>query len=214
MTRLRAVLSQLEGGVGRCRASTDGSGPATAPANAAALTKAVDAVEGGLRGALEAHQNGEREGRVLVEKTEYDHYRNSLLETAIRGELSQTRNFEYSWRLRDFLMMRSGGSREQGRSGGGRFGRQVAAGYLALTVSAPAEPGGANLRRGGVGDWTKVADELRRALDEAAAMHAQGDGARAAQAVKTRIRCFSSRPGPPSRAGTLAPKRRGPISAC
>ena len=56
---------------------------------------------------------------------------------------------------------------------------------LSLVSGAPADAGEAQTSgAAAVGDWTKVADELRRALDEAAAMHAQGDWARAAQAVQ------------------------------
>lgn len=179
-SRIREVVSELEGGV---ELVAEPSQAATEPGGAQpAWTQAVDAVEAGLRAALDAHVKGDAEAAAsLVERAELDHYRGSLLEVAIRGQLSQRRNFEHGERFSDVAR------RLREREGRAEIEAEAAGLVAELRKDLPGltlVPGAKVQAPPAERDWTKAAEELRRALGAARELHLQGDAPGGAQALR------------------------------
>lgn len=97
MERLRAVLPELEGGVDLV-AEPERAGPAEAgPGGVLPVwLTAADNIELRLGQAVEVYRKGDAdEAAALVSRALSEEYTSSLLEVAIRGNLSQRRNFEH-----------------------------------------------------------------------------------------------------------------------
>lgn len=113
MTRLRRVVPRLEGGVELVAAADEGEAPAGTAADGVepAWLEAFGNIETGLGGALEAQKRGDpSKAADLVSRTLVEHYANGVLEVAIRGHISQARNFNHISRFSDIEgLIRSGG---------------------------------------------------------------------------------------------------------
>jgi high-affinity iron transporter len=196
MTRLRGVVKELDGGVELVAepsaAAQDASSLATEPGRTQpAWLEAVEGIEAGLGAALASYKKGEgAKAAALVEQTEFEHYRNSLLETAIRNELSQRRNFEHASRFSDIAgMLRSGEAAAKVEAEAGSLVSELRKDLpgLPLVPGAAARADGARTA-GGEEDTArqraKAVEDLRGALDEAAALYARGEAGRAVEAVQ------------------------------
>lgn len=101
MERLRGLLPELEGGV-ELKAESEGARERAGPAEAGPggvlpvwLTTA-DNIELRLGQAVDVYRKGDAdEAAALVSRALSEEYTSSLLEVAIRGNLSQRRNFEH-----------------------------------------------------------------------------------------------------------------------
>lgn len=188
MTRLRAAVKELEGGVELVAESPsqDGAALETAPGRSQpAWVEALEDIDAGLKSALAAYKAGDGgKAASIVERTQFDHYKNSLLETAIRGGLSQRRNFEHNEGFSQVVsMLRAGEPAAKVEA--------EAAGLLAaLREDVPGLPlvPGAKVRRAAPApqarDWTKASDDLKRALAEARRLYGDGEADRAVQAAQ------------------------------
>ncbi|HSR35926.1 MAG TPA: FTR1 family protein, partial [Desulfurivibrionaceae bacterium] len=196
MARLRALIPQLEGGVEIVAES--GGAPAqqsAAEVNAGAniepaWLQAADNIQSGLSAALEAHRIGDRNGAAeLIQQTHFDHYKNSLLETAIRRFVSQKKDYENNAGFIEIAaMVRDNKPPEQ-----------VAARITALQAGLQQDLPGLPLVEGAVSkreagkmaagsapakDWHKVTAELFDGIDKALVIYENGDGKSAILAVQ------------------------------
>ncbi len=106
MSELRAILPTLEKGATlKAEPETPAAAVAAAPAPAAAETKrvephwaeVVDGIGATLAKAATAYEAGDADSAAaLIIKAQFDGYRNTLLETAIRRYVSQKRDGEYN----------------------------------------------------------------------------------------------------------------------
>ena len=114
MAKLRTLVPQLEGGVEIIAESGEAPTQQTATAKVKesganiepAWLQAVDNIQSGLNTALDAHKKGDTKvASELVLQTQYDHYKNSLLETAVRRFVSQKKDFENNTGFTDVATM-------------------------------------------------------------------------------------------------------------
>lgn len=198
MAKLRTLIPQLEGGV-EIVAESGG-----APAQQAATTEvmesganiepvwlqAVDNIRSGLNAALEAHKKGDAKGASeLVLQTQYDYYKNSLLETAVRRFVSQKKDSENNSGFTDIAaMIRDGKAPEQVETRisvllagmqGDLPGLQVIEGAVSKREAGKSAEAAAPAR-----DWSKVTDELFGAIDKALVIYENGDAKGAILAVQ------------------------------
>jgi len=102
MAELRAVLPVLESGVHLRAESHPDDDPADAVPQAPRVmhphwARTVDAIAAGLETAAAAYDAGRgEEARARILQTQYDSYKNSLLETAVRRHVSQRQDAEYN----------------------------------------------------------------------------------------------------------------------
>lgn len=188
MTRLRAAVKELEGGVELVAESPsqDEGALETAPGRSQpAWVEALEDIDAGLKSALAAYKSGDRDKAAsLVERTQFDHYKNSLLETAIRGGLSQRRNFEHNEGFSGIAAMLRAGEPAA------KVEAETAGLLSALREDVPGLPlvPGAKVRKGAAApqarDWTKAGGELKLAFAEAARRYGRGEADQAVQAVQ------------------------------
>lgn len=199
MGKLRAVVPQLESGVEIVAesagtpskheaATTDaGKGSAIEPA----WQQAFDNIQAGLKSALDTYRKGDaKRGGELVQQAQFDHYKNSLLETAVRRFVSQKKDFEYNSAFDEVAgMIRSEAPVEK-----------VEAKATALLDSLKGDLPGLPLIEGAVSkreagklaesdaapakDWNTVTAELFGAVDKAISLYERGDAKGAILAVQ------------------------------
>lgn len=188
MTKLRALVPQLEGGVvivaepGGSTAQKPAAEVKEGVANVEPVwLQAVDNIQAGLKSALEAHKKGDAKGAAeLVLQIQYDHYKNSLLETAIRRFVSQKKDYENNTGFTDVAtMMKEGKAPEQveARISALVAGLQKDLPGLQIIEGAVSKREAANLSGGGapVKDWSKVTAELFDGIDRALVIYENGD---------------------------------------
>lgn len=197
MVRLNGLVPQLEGGV--VIVAESGSAPTQQPAAEVKESgahiepvwlQAVDNIRSGLKNALAAHKKGDAKGASeLVLQTQYDHYKNSLLETAVRRFVSQKKDFENNSGFTDVAtMMRDGKAPDQ-----------VEARISALLAGLQRDLPGLQIIDGAVSkretgkpaetgtpakDWSKVTAELFDGIDKALVIYENGDAKSAILAVQ------------------------------
>lgn len=188
MTKLRALVPQLEGGVvivaesGGATAQNPVSEVKEGGANVEpAWLQAVDNIRSGLKSALETHKNGDAKGAAeQVQQTQYDHYKNSLLETAVRRYVSQKKDFENNTGFTDVAtMMKEGKTPEQVEARISALvaslqkdlpGLQIIEGAVSKQEAVKLSEGGAPVK-----DWSKVTAELFDGIDKALVIYENGD---------------------------------------
>lgn len=198
MARLRTLVPQLEGGV----VIVAESGAAPAQQVAAAEGKESGAkiepvwlnsfenIKSGLKGAVDALKQGDaKRGGELVQQTHFDHYKNSLMETAVRRFVSQKKNFENNSGFNDIAAM----IRE------GKGADQVEVKISALLAGLQGDLPSLQLIDGAVSkreavksaedsapakDWGKVTAELFDGIDKALVIYENGDAKSAILAVQ------------------------------
>ena len=199
MARLSALIPQLEGGV-EIVAESGGAPPQQEPATDGksggvaiepVWLQALENIQAGLKSALDAHRQGDaKRGSELVLQTQYDHYKNSLFETAVRRFVSQKKDFENNSGFADIATMIQGGTAPDkiearittllGSLKGDLPGLPLIegavskreAGKLAESSSGPAK------------DWNAVTADLFGALDKAISLYETGDAKGAILAVQ------------------------------
>jgi len=197
MARLRSVVSGLEGGVELvAEPSKETNGQEGAPAVIGvggiepAWQEAFENIQRGLGNALEAYKQGDAgKAAALVNQTHFDHYKSSLLETAIRSNISQKKNFEHSSDFSDIEgMIRSGKepASVEASIAGLIKGLQEDLPGLPLVEGAVSKKALPKSSGGEVADkdWTKVTADLFRELDNAVALHAKGESRDAVRLVQ------------------------------
>ncbi len=197
MTRLRSLVSELEGGV---EIAAEASKEINPHESTAAVTgaggiepiwlAAFENIKAGLGNALEAYKKGDAgKAAALVNHAHFDNYKNSLLETAIRSNISQKKNFEHNSDFSDI----------EGMIRSGKDPASVEASIAGLVKSLEEDLPGLPLVEGAVSkkaapksaegkvadkDWTKVTDDLFREINNAVMAFGKGESKDAIRRVQ------------------------------
>jgi len=198
MVKLRALIPQLEGGVeiiaesggasGQQESAVDGksSGAAIEPV----WLQAFENIQAGLKSALDAHKQGDaKRGIELVQQTQYEHYKNSLLETAVRRFVSQKKDFENNSGFTDLVSLMQGGNvpeKVEARIS------DLLAGLKGDLPGLPVIEGAVSKREAGklaesnapAKDWSKVTADLFVEINKAMELYEKGDAKGAILAVQ------------------------------
>lgn len=196
MVELRKVLPELEGGAELVAEATEDDQPATTQAQAQTETgdvepvwqQSFDNIRGKLAQALDAYRKGDAKGAAeLVIQTQFDDYKNSLLETAVRRNVSQGKDFENNAGFAEIAGMIQGGAAP------GQVEPKVAALLAGLQADLPGLPlvdGAASsdqvAAKGDAAqkDWTKVNAELFAEIEKAIALYEKGEAGEAVELVQ------------------------------
>jgi high-affinity iron transporter len=198
MAKLRTLIPQLEGGV---EIIAESGGPPTQQAATTEVKEsganiepvwlqAVDNIRSGLNAALDAHKKGDaKSASELVLQTQYDHYKNSLLETAVRRFVSQKKDFENNSAFSDVAAM------IQASNAPDKVEARISVLLTGLQADLPGLPiieGAVSKREAGkltesdapAKDWSKVTADLLVEIDKAIALYEKGDAKGAILAVQ------------------------------
>jgi len=187
IAKLRALLPVLEGGVDLIAESSqeakeqggDESAGETEPV-VPVWRDAVDALQSGLDTALETYNKGDRErAAALVIQSQYDHYKNSLFETAVRRYVSHKKDFQNNSGFTDIAAMmhdgRPAADVEVRISGLVRDLREDLPGLPlvegAVSIKETTKPASATREK----DWAKVTADLFHEMDKAMALYQKGE---------------------------------------
>lgn len=198
MAKLRALIPQLEGGV-EIVAESGGASVQQAAATEEKSSgtnieqlwlNSFENIRTGLKGAFDVYRQGDaKRGSELVQQTHFDHYKNSLMETAVRRFVSQKKNFENNSGFNDIAAM----IRE------GKAPNQVEARITALLAGLQGDLPALQLIEGAVSkreagkmaesgapakEWSKVTAELFDGIDKALVIYENGDAKSAILAVQ------------------------------
>lgn len=198
MVRLNALVPQLEGGVVIVAESGNAlthqpaaAGDKSSGANIEPVwLQAVDNLRSGLNAALDAQKKGDAKvAAELVQQTHFDHYKNSLMETAVRRFVSQKKNFENNSGFNDIAaMIRDGNTPEQVETRittllaslqGDLPALQLIDGAVSKREAGKSAESGAPAK-----DWNKVTAELFYGIDKALVIYENGDAKSAILAVQ------------------------------
>ncbi len=197
MVRLNALVPQLEGGV--VIVAESGGAPAQQPVaevkeNGTKIEpvwlNSFENIKAGLKGAVDALKQGDaKRGGELVQQTHFDHYKNSLMETAVRRFVSQKKNFENNSGFNDIAaMMRDGKGADQieARISALVAGLQGDLPALQIIEGAVSKREAGKLAEGGAPakDWSKVTAELFDGIDKALVIYENGDAKSAILSVQ------------------------------
>ncbi|SNB45510.1 FTR1 family protein [Geobacter sp. DSM 9736] len=197
MAKLRALVPQLEGGVVIVAESGDATTqnpPAEVMEGGANVEpvwlQAVDNIQSGLKSALETQKKGDAKGAAeQVQQTQFDHYKNSLLETAVRRFVSQKKDFENNFGFTEIIDMIKGGAapdKVETRTTTLLASLKKDLPGLPLIEGAVSKREAGKLAEGGAPakDWSKVTAELFDGIDRALVIYENGDVKSAIVAVQ------------------------------
>lgn len=189
MAELRRILPELEGGH-RITAQGAVSAPAPAarpPAVEPAWAQAVERVRATLERAAAAMETGNADGaRALVVEAQYEGYKNSLLETAVRRHVSKDADAAFN---AEFARI-AGLARDGEPAAMIRASAVVLVGDLGRVLPGlPLVGGGPGPTRTTTaavpeGDWRAVADRIGERMREAVALHRAGQREQAVSTVQ------------------------------
>lgn len=189
MAKLRAIAPELEGGVELVAEADKTARPKQVEAGGGGVTESIEpgwvqAVENiriGLGNALDVYRKGDRKKAAeLVVQTQFDDYKNSLLETAVRRGVSTKKDFENN----------SGFSEIEGMINSGKPPADVETQITALVKGLKDDLPGLPLIDGAVSrkeagnsadsgapekEWTRVTAQLYEEIDRAIALYGKGD---------------------------------------
>lgn len=188
MAELKAVVPVLEAGVDLLAESSHVAEQQGRPENSPGADgiepvwrQAFHDIQAGLGTALETYRKGEaKRAADLVIQTQYDHYKNSLFETAVRRHVSQKENSQNNSGFSDIIgMMHSAtpvADVERRVSG-------LLASLLGELPGLPLVEGVASAGHAGTSgtanpaekDWGAVTADLLQEINEATALYANGD---------------------------------------
>jgi high-affinity iron transporter len=187
MVNLRALAPELEGGVELVadagKSEPNQNKPATVQAAGniePAWQQALATIQSGLNNALEQYKKGDAKiATSQVIQTQYDGYKNSLLETAVRRHISQKKDFEYNSGFSDISgLMQKGVSPAD-------VDKRISSLIAELQADLPGLPlidGAASAKEvektagndTAGKDWSKVTAELYEGIEKAIALYSQG----------------------------------------
>ena len=197
MAELRNVTAKLEGGfelVAEASDETKPQGGAAGKAEAKNIEpvwrQALENIQVRLGKASDAYRKGDARGAAdIVIQTQFDEYKNSLFETAVRRHISQRKDYENNAGFTEIAGMIQSGTAPD------KVEARIAALEKGLQEDLPCLPiiDGAISRRdaeksaaGGEPekDWKKVTADLFAEIDKAIALYEKGDGKEAAILVQ------------------------------
>lgn len=196
MAKLTALVPALEGGAELVAEAADATAPPEGTEASAAKNiepvwlQAFESIQAGLGNALDAYRQGNpTRGAELVLQTQYDHYKNSLFETAVRRHISQKKDFENN----------DGFTGIAGMIQNGEAPEAVEARISMLIAGLRGDLPGLPLVDGAVSkkqatkaadsatpekDWSQVTAALFGELDQALALYGKGETKRAVSLVQ------------------------------
>ncbi len=197
MTSLRALIPELEEGVDLVAEATSGkkqqtgeqSMPGTTDVEPAWL-QAFENIQSRLGKALEVYKQGDpKKAAELVLQTQFDDYKNSLLETAVRRYVSQKKDFENNSGFSEVVgMIRSGNvpAKVETQIAGLLTGLRQDLPGLPLVDGAVSKKDAGKFAETKVPekDWTKVTDDLFHEIDKALALYKNGETKNAVNLVQ------------------------------
>ncbi len=189
MASLRALIPELESGVELVaepgkevkpqESAAEGKGGA---ANIETVwLHAFENIQSGLGRALNAYKNGDpKKAAELVIQTQFDDYKNSLLETAVRRYVSQKKDFENNSGFSEIAGMIQRGDATE------KVEIQISSFIKGLRDDLPGLPvveGAVSKRTAersaekdtSEKDWSKVTDDLFKEIDKALALYKNGE---------------------------------------
>jgi high-affinity iron transporter len=194
MTQLRAVLPHLEGGVELVAEPSPERQEHVAATRSNGIEpvwqQAVDRIQAGMGNALDLYKKGDRnKAAELVVQTQFEDYKNSLFETAVRRYVSQKEDYQNNSRFSEIAGMISRGEAPE------KVETEIAGLINGLKEDLPGLPlvEGAELKRdaaknetqeAGQKDWSAVTAELFSELDKAVVLYETGDAKGAVTAVQ------------------------------
>lgn len=189
MASLRALIPELESGVELVaepgkemkpqESAVEGKGSAADIETV--WLQAFENIQSGLGKALDAYKKGDpKKAAELVIQTQFDDYKNSLLETAVRRHVSQKKDFENNSGFSEIAGMIQRGDATE------RVEIQISSLVKGLREDLPGLPivEGAVSRRTAERsaekdvsekDWSKVTDDLFKEIDKALALYKNGE---------------------------------------
>ena len=192
MVELRKVLPELEGGAELVAEATDDGKSQTDPESGAGNIESVwlhsfENIQAGLAKALDVYRNGDaKKGAELVIQAQFGDYKNSLLETAVRRHVSQSKDYENNASFAEVAgMMQSGAAPEKVEA-------QMAALVKGLQEDLPGLPLVDGVASDKVAaksdapekDWTKVNADLFAEIDKAITLYDKGEAQDAVELVQ------------------------------
>ena len=197
MVELRKVLPELEGGAELVAEASDETKPkAEAGAQSAAgagnvepvWLQAFENIQTKLGKALEAYRKGDAKGAAdLVIQAQFDDYKNSLLETSVRRNVSQGKDYENNSGFAEIAgMIQSGAAPDKVEPQIAALIKGLQADLSGLPlVDGAASSGKAVAKADGVQkDWSKVNAELFAEVEKAIALYEQKDAQEAVELMQ------------------------------
>ena len=196
MVELRKVLPELEGGAELVAEATEETRPAGTQAQGheesgdvePVWQQSFDNIQGKLAQALDAYRKGDAKGAAeLVIQAQFDDYKNSLLETAVRRNVSQGKDYENNAGFAEIAGMIQGGAAPD------QVEPQIAALVAGLQADLPGLPlvdGAASSDKVAAKgddaqkDWTKVNAQLFAEVEKAIVLYEQGEAEEAVELVQ------------------------------
>ncbi|MBI4397398.1 MAG: FTR1 family iron permease [Elusimicrobia bacterium] len=181
MAGLRALLPQLENGFELTAEAPDETGPDIEPV----WKQAFENIRTGLGDAVGVYRRGEpKKAAELVIQIQYDHYKNNLLETAVRRHISQKKDFENNNGFAEVAgLIQSGKPPEAVEARASTLIEGLQADLPGLPVvegvRSDREEETAAVPEAPRQDWARVTDDLFGELGKAVALYRQGETQRA-----------------------------------
>ncbi|HBG06198.1 MAG TPA: iron permease [Geobacter sp.] len=197
MVELRKVLPELEGGEVLVAEATDAAAPkaeAEVQGEAGAgniepvWLRAFENIQSKLAKALDAYKQGDAKAAAeLVIQTQFDDYKNSLLETSVRRNVSQGRDYENNSAFADIAgLIQSGAAPAKIEPLVAVLVQSLQADIAGLPLvdgAASADKVAAKPESSGK-DWSKVNAELFAEIDKAIALYEKGEAQDAVELVQ------------------------------
>lgn len=197
MVELRKVLPELQGGAELVAEATEDAQPQAADQAAGAAgdgnvepvwRQAFDNIRSKLAQALETYRKGEAKGAAeLVIQAQFDDYKNSLLETAIRRNVSQGKDYENNAAFAEIAgMIQNGAAPEKVEPQIAALvkGLQADLQGLPLVDGAVASEKSVEKAAQGQKEWSKVNAELFAEIEKAIVLYEQGQAQEAVEMVQ------------------------------
>ncbi len=189
MSELRALVPELEGGVELVAEATNETKHSAQGAGSKAGTENIEPVwlqasgniQAGLGKALDAYRQGDpKRAAELVVRTQFDAYKNSLLETAVRRHVSQKKDYENNSGFAEITcMIQSGNAPKKVEARISSLVKGLREDLPNLPVVEGAVSKG-EIRKSAESDrpekdWKKVTADLFHEIDKAVALYKKGE---------------------------------------
>lgn len=181
LAELRKVAAALEGGFELRAEATQQETPGTqklpAPNIEAMWLEALSRLQFRLKAALDVYQAGQpKKARDLVVQAQFDGYKNSLLETAIRRYVSPARDYQNNAAFPEIAqMMRNGRPPEGVRRRMAQLVKAIKQDLPGLPAVEGAKAPAGNASQAPEKDWRQVTDDLFSEIHQAFALYERGD---------------------------------------
>lgn len=183
MVELRKVLPELEGGAELVAEVSDGAKPEAGQESGAGgiepvWQQAFDNIQARLAKAIDTYKKGDAKGAAgLVIQSQFDDYKNSLLETAVRRNVSQGKDYDNNSGFAEIAgMIQSGAAPEKVEARIASLVGGLQSDLAGLPLVDGATAGKAVAKSDAPEkDWAKVNADLFAEIDKAIALYEKGE---------------------------------------